>query len=271
MEDIADILQEAVREGNKALQGARSGLMYRHKTYKELVTNCDIASENAIAGFLSGKFQNAKIFSEEVGEIVGDEEIVFIIDPLDGTHNFIHNIPFYAISIGVYSKGVPFAGVIYLPEFQDCLYAVKNEGAYLNGQVIHCSDTERLGESLIAYDNQFHKHESMLKNLSPLSERCFTLRIFGSACVDLCGVARGWMEARIFHQTKLVDFAAGQVIVEEAGGKVTDFQGRPLTLQTTDVLASNGRIHSQLVELLGTQKVDSRLRGNDKVCICNSQ
>ena len=253
MDDIIDILREAVQEGNKALQEARSGLMYRHKTYRELVTNCDIASENAIAGFLSGRFENAKIFSEEVGEIVGDEEIVFIIDPLDGTHNFIHNIPFYAISIGVYSKGIPFAGMIYMPEFDDCLYAVRNKGAYLNGDHIHCSDTARLEESLIAYDNQFHKHESMLKNVGPLSERCFTLRIFGSACVDLCGVARGWMEARVFHNTKLVDFAAGQVIVEEAGGNVTDFQGRPLTVHTTDVLASNGRIHSQLVELLGTE------------------
>ncbi|MFH1883206.1 MAG: inositol monophosphatase [Planctomycetota bacterium] len=254
MTDIIEVLKEAVCIGNRALQEARSELMYRHKACRELVTNCDIASENAIAGFLVRKYPKAKIFSEEVGEISGEEETVFIIDPLDGTHNFIHNIPFYAISIGVYSKGAPFAGIIYLPEFQDCLYAVKDGGAYLNGDRIDCSDTARLKDAFIAYDNQFHRNEFMLKNLSPLAEKCFTLRIFGSACVDLCSVARGRIEARVFHDTKLVDFAAGHVIIEEAGGKVSDFQGKPLMLDTKDVIASNGKIHRQLVELLGTER-----------------
>lgn len=250
MNKVIKVLKEAVDLGNRAIQKARSDLMCRHKGYKEIVTNCDIGSENAITKFLVEKYPNAKAFSEEVGEISGEDEIVFIIDPIDGTHNFIHNIHFYAISIGVYSKGKPFAGIIYLPEFDDYLYAVKDEGAYLNGNKITCSDTAKLKDAMVAYDNQFHKHESMLKNLPLLIENCFTLRIFGSACVDLCNVARGHIDARIFHKTKLVDFAAGHVIIEEAGGKVSDFQGKPVTLKTNDVIASNGKIHKELVELL---------------------
>ena len=250
MDNIIEVLKEAVYLGNKAIQQTRSELMLRHKGYKEIVTNCDIASENAITEFLLEKYPSAQAFSEEIGEISGEDEIVFIIDPIDGTHNLIHNIPFYAISIGVYSMGKPFGGMIYLPEFDDYLYAVRGEGAYLNGNKITCSGTAKLKDAMVAYDNQFHKHKSMLKNLLPLVEHCFTLRIFGSACVDLCNVARGYIDARIFHRTKAVDFAAGHVIIEEAGGKVSDFQGRPVTLKTSDVIASNGKIHGELVELL---------------------
>lgn len=250
MNSVIGVLREAVDLGNKAIQKTRSELMLRHKGYKEIVTNCDLASENAIIEFLLEKYPNAQAFSEEVGEISGKDEMAFIIDPIDGTHNFIHNIPFYAISIGVYSMGKPFGGMIYLPEFHDYLYAVKGEGAYLNRERIACSRTAKLKDAMVAYDNQFHNHKSMLKNLLPLAEHCFTLRIFGSACVDLCNVARGYIDARIFHRTKAVDFAAGQVIIEEAGGKTSDFQGRPVTLRTSDVIASNGKIHGELVELL---------------------
>lgn len=250
MNKLIKELKKAVNKGNRALQEARSELMYRHKSYKEIVTNCDIASESAITKFLSTKYPNAKVFSEEVGEISGEEEMVFIIDPLDGTHNFLRNIPFYAISIGLYYIGEPYAGIIYLPEFNEYYYAIKDKGAYVNGDKISCSDTAKLKDAMVAYDNQFHKHDSMMNNLSPLVEKCFTLRILGSACVDLCNVSNGYLDARVFHKTKAVDFAAGQVIIDEAGGKISNFKGEPVTLRTNDIIASNGRIHDELIDLL---------------------
>jgi myo-inositol-1(or 4)-monophosphatase len=103
---------------------------------------------------------------------------------------------------------------------------------------------------MVAYDNQFQKHKAMLKNLPLLQEKCFTLRIFGSATVDICKVSEGAIEARVFHKTKFVDFAAGAVIVKEAGGNITDFDGRRVTAKTSDVIASNGWIHKELVDLL---------------------
>lgn len=253
VDGIVDSLRRAVDAASAALEDARTDLMFRHKGHREIVTNCDIASENAITQCLSEEYPKAKVLSEEVGEISGDEDLVFIVDPIDGTHNFIHQIPLYAISIGVYARQTLLAGMIHMPEFGEYLYAVRGQGAFRNGSPIACSDTSSLRSAMVAYDNQFHKQAAMLENLSPLADACFTLRVFGSACVDLANTAQGRIDARVFHRTKLVDFAAGQVIVEEAGGTVTDFQGRPVTLKTQDVIASNGSIHQELVEVLSSK------------------
>jgi len=250
MVTIIDVLKKAVCAGNKALQYTRSELMLRHKEHKEVVTNCDIASENAITEALKSEYYHCSVYSEEVGNISGKEDLLFIIDPIDGTHNFIHGIPFYAISIGAYTKGQPFAGIIYLPEFDDYFYAIKGKGAFLNDKKVQTSNVAKLSNAMVAYDNQFHRHRSMLSSLPRLAESCFTLRIFGSAAVDICNVARGAIDARIFFNTKLVDFAAGRIIVEEAGGRITDFKGREITLETTDVVVSNGGIHDELIERL---------------------
>ncbi|MFH1996216.1 MAG: inositol monophosphatase, partial [Candidatus Omnitrophota bacterium] len=224
----------------------------RHKQYREIVTNCDIASETAITGYLLKHYPGAKVFSEEVGEITGSDETVFIVDPIDGTHNFIHNIPFYAISIGMYTGDRPYAGIIYLPEFDEYFYAVQGGGAYCNGTKITCSKTEKLKDAVIVYDNQFHLNQDMARHLMPIVEHCFTLRIFGSACVDLCNVARGTVEARIFHRVKSVDFAAGYVIIKEAGGSVVNFQGRPASLTDRTVIASNGKIENEIITLFNS-------------------
>jgi myo-inositol-1(or 4)-monophosphatase len=250
MDEVIEIMKKAAESANEAIVKTSSELMWRQKEPKELVTNCDIASENAIVEILKKEYPKSKIYSEEVGEITGEEEMLWILDPIDGTHNFIHKLPYYAISIGLYKKGKPFAGLIYIPKLNECYYAIKGEGAFLNDNKITVSDIKTLSNSMVTYDNQFHKHEAMLKNLPILQEKCFTLRIFGSAAVDLCNIAQGAIESRIFHKTKLVDFAAGIVIVEEAGGKVTNFNGEEPTPKTKDIIASNGSIHQELLETL---------------------
>ncbi len=107
-----------------------------------------------------------------------------------------------------------------------------------------------MGKAIIAYDNQFHKTPLMEKNLPRLIKECFTIRILGSAAVDLSKVAQGILDARIFHKTKSMDFAAGALIVEEAGGEVTDLKGNPYTLATNNIIASNRKIHQQLLDIL---------------------
>ena len=251
MDKILITLKRAIEAGSDALKKTRSeGLMFRQKSYKEFVTNCDIASENAIVEVLKGEYPDSSIYSEEVGAVSGEEELLWVLDPIDGTHNFMHNIPFYAISIGAYHKEEAIAGMIYLPEFDACYYALRGKGAFLNDKRIRVSDRGKLSEAMVAYDNQFQKHKAMLKNLPLLQEKCFTLRIFGSATVDICKVSEGAIEARVFHKTKFVDFAAGAMIVKEAGGNITDFDGRRVTAETSDVIVSNGKIHKELVDLL---------------------
>lgn len=244
------VIREAVREGDRAIKETRAHyLSVEQKTYKELVTNCDIASEKAIVNLLKTHYPDSSILSEELGNVSGNDALLWSIDPIDGTHNFIHGIPFYAISVAAFAKREVVAGIIYLPEFNACYYAAKGRGAFLNDKKITVSDRE-LKDSMVAYDNQFHKHKAMMKNLPIVADKCFTLRIFGSAAVDIAKVSEGVIEARIFHQTKLEDYAAGSIIVKEAGGKITDFNGNAPTLETRDVIVSNGKIHNLLVQLL---------------------
>ena len=243
-------INQAIREGVRAIKETRARyLSIEHKTYKEFVTNCDIASEKAIVNILKIHYPDSSILSEELGDVLGNDSLLWSIDPIDGTHNFIHNIPFYAISIGAFLNKEVVAGMIYLPEFEACYYAAKGKGAFLNDKKISVS-TRELKESMVAYDNQFHKHPAMMKNLPKIVDNCFTLRIFGSAAVDIAKVAEGGLEARIFHKTKFEDYAAGAIIIREAGGKITDFAGRDVSLETRDVIVSNGRIHEQLLQLL---------------------
>lgn len=173
-----------------------------------------------------------------------------MIDPIDGTHNFVYGLADYGISIAGVRENRFIVGLIYLPETNDCFFAYQNKGAYLNGKKVRVSSRDKLEQSMIAYDNQFHNHPLMLKNFKPVIDSCFTIRILGSAVVALCKVAEGILDARIFHKPKLVDFAARTLIVEEAGGSVTDFNGEKVTLNSTSVVASNGRIHQSLLSVL---------------------
>lgn len=247
---IIDVMKEAALAGYDAIQRTRTSVSWERKEDKELVTNSDIESEKAIIDVLRRYFPESSVLSEEAGYKPGKDNLTWILDPIDGTHNFIHNIPFYAIPIGLYKDETPYAGLIFLPEFNQVYHAVKGGGAYMNGEPIRVSKTEKLRDSMIAYDNQFHRHPQMLDNLQVIQESCLTLRIFGSAAVDICNVAKGSIEARVFHRTKSVDFAAGGIMVEEAGGKISDFNGKDVTLETEDVLVSNGRIHEELLSKL---------------------
>lgn len=249
MTDVREVLEKAAREAASAISSKRrEGLNITEKSYKDLVTDCDIASEKAIISVLREAFPGSAFHSEEAGYEAG-EDWLWVIDPLDGTHNFVYGLPNYGISIAGVREDEFIVGLIYLPETKDCFFAYKNNGAYLNDKKIGVSSRE-LEQSMIAYDNQFQNHPLMLKNFKLVIDSCFTIRIFGSAVVDLCRVAEGILDARIFHKPKLVDFAAGALIVEEAGGCATDINGEKITLNSGSIVASNGRIHQNLLNVL---------------------
>ncbi len=252
MDRVREVLEKAAKEAASAILAKKESLNIKEKPDKDLVTDCDLASEKVIISLLREAFPGSAFTSEEAGYEEG-QGWLWAIDPIDGTHNFIFGLPDYAISVAGIREGRFVVGLIYLPETRDCFFAYRGNGTYRNGKRIGVSTRDRLEQAMVAYDNQFQNHPLMLKNFKPVIDSCFTLRILGSAATDLCHVAQGVLDARILHKPKLVDIAAGLIIVEEAGGCVTDINGKGITLKSTSVVASNGRIHQSLLNILAKE------------------
>ena len=176
----------------------------------------------------------------------------FIIDPIDATHNLIAGLPFYNISIGYVKNNAIIFGLIYFPDSKDIYHAYKGKGAYKNLNQISVSTNIDIEKSIIAYDNQFHLDQSIMINYQKLVESVFTTRILGSANRDACFIAEGVLDARVWNSTKVYDIVAGSIIVNEAGGLVTDFNAQPINLGNINkVVMSNGGIHEELIKLIG--------------------
>jgi myo-inositol-1(or 4)-monophosphatase len=252
MPQFKDVAIEASKSAGKILMdNFEKKKQVHYKEAKELVTNVDVEAEGVIMKIVREKFPSHKFESEEFGkEKYTAEDYVWIVDPLDGTHNYTYGIPFFNTSIALARGGELILGAIYDPVHDKLFYAERGKGAFVNGQPTHVSDRAKLTEALIMYDNQFHKREDMFANFQKIYPKIFTVRISGSAATDACLVASGIADARIWHKTKVVDVAAGVVIVEEAGGKATDFKGNPLQLGETEVIVSNGKILPELVAAL---------------------
>lgn len=254
MPQFKDVAIEASKSAGKILMdNFEKKKQVHHKEAKELVTNVDVEAEGVIMKIIREKFPSHKFESEELGkEKYTTEDYVWIVDPLDGTHNYTYGIPFFNTSIALARGGELILGAIYDPLHDKMFYAEKGKGALVNGQPTHVSDRAKLSEALVMYDNQFHKREDMFANFQKIYPKIFTVRISGSAATDACLVASGIADARIWHKTKVVDVAAGVVIVQEAGGKATDFKGNLLQLGGTEVIVSNGKILPELVAALKT-------------------
>jgi myo-inositol-1(or 4)-monophosphatase len=243
-----------------AYQGGRF-LQYRldqnrqiqYKGEVDLVTEADLGSEKRIIGTIRERFPDHAILSEEAGMIAGKSDYLWIIDPLDGTTNFAHGLTLCCISIALMKGGRPVVGIVWNPFTGELFSAVKNQGAFLNGRRLNVSKTARLKESLLvtgfAYDV-----EAILAPIMERLRRCIVasqgVRRLGSAALDLCYVAAGRFEAFWEEQLNPWDTAAGYLVVQEAGGCVTDFGNRQFEPEMKSILASNGSIHAEMIELL---------------------
>lgn len=224
------------------------------KSQKDFITKLDLDSEREIIKVIKSNYPGHNIISEEVGFVDNNSEYAWIIDPLCSTNNFIFGLFLYGIAIAILFRNEPLLGAIYLPELNYLLTAEKGKGAFLNDKKIYVSRRERIKDALILYDNQFYRDKRMYENLLKIIEEAFTVRILGSAAFDLSLVAMGKADARIFHRTKPFDFVAGGLIVEEAGGKVTNFKGEKFSIEDSSIVASNGSIHNQILEVLDENK-----------------
>lgn len=246
-----DTAKEVAKEiGKVQLAKFRKDFKVIRKDTKEFVSEVDITCQKLALKLLFQKF-DYPVFSEENRNLdIGSSDVYWVVDPIDGTHNFIAGVPNFGVSISLVNKNNFVVGVIFLPYFNELFYAIKGQGAFLNGEKVEVSKNHDLTKSMIAYDNQFHLNKDSLDRYKRLMDYCFTTRIFGSAICDFGFITSGRIDARIWNQTKIFDFAAGTLIVEEAGGKVTDFEGSKITPESKQIVASNGGVHEDLLKIL---------------------
>jgi myo-inositol-1(or 4)-monophosphatase len=220
------------------------------KATHEMVAEVDVLSQKQIIKSLARDFPDYDIVSEERKSPNVVKKLTWIIDPLDGTHNYIAGLPFSSVSVGLGDENGIYLGVIYFPGDDQLFHAMSEKGAFCNGKAIQVSDNDRLDKAVVNYDNQFHLSPQSFNNLQRIAEAAFTVRIFGTATADLCLIASGKIDARIWNSTKIVDIAAGSVILSEAGGKISTFSNEKIDLNASNVIASNSLIHDQLVDVL---------------------
>ena len=236
--------------GNIQLKHFRKDLKVIRKSPKDFVSNVDLECQNVSYEILKKEF-DYEIISEE--KRIQDDitsELFWIIDPVDGTHNYISGLTNFGVSIALASKNEFLLGVIYLPYFDELYHGIKNQGAFMNDKQISVSKNDDLEKSMITYDNQFHLNANSLDVYKRVVDSCFTTRILGSAVYDFCLIASGKIDARIWNNTKIFDFAAGLTIVKEAGGNITEFNGSEVGLDSHSILASNSFVHKKLLSII---------------------
>lgn len=246
--------EEAARLGGSVLAEWAGNFTAREKSPANLVTEADFASQDAIHRLLKARFPEHQFFGEE-GLATGSDDSPYrwLIDPLDGTSNYVHGFPYYAVSIAVEYQGDLLAGAIYDPNRDEMFSAAKGEGATLNGGRILVSGTSRLTEAMCMASlpvKTTRDHPTVQRFLRVL-EVAQTVQRSGSAALNLCSVACGRIDAFWSSSLKPWDMAAGVVIVREAGGKVTTGSGGPFDVNRADLLSSNGTaLHEELCRLL---------------------
>lgn len=225
------------------------------KGVNDFVTEVDHAAEAAIIDTLLTAYPGHAILAEESGREHGakDSDFLWIIDPLDGTTNFIHGFPAYSVSIALAFRGVVQQAVVYDPTRNDLFMASRGRGAYLNDRRLRVSKRTRLGDSLIGTGFPFRKGDNFqryLKMFEAVAPLCAGLRRPGSAALDLCYVAAGWYDGFFEVGLNPWDAAAGSLLITEAGGLVGNFTGEADFLYQRELVAGNPKIYGQLVQLL---------------------
>jgi myo-inositol-1(or 4)-monophosphatase len=223
----------------------------KEAAYKDLVTDVDLQVEGEIITVIRDSYPDHSILSEEKGHLHSDSEYRWIVDPLDGTHNYARSLPVFGVSVALEHAGQVVLGVIGLPYFDEIYVAEKGEGAYLNGERLHVSDVD-LGDALMIYDTKLRVNkEPMLRSLDALVHEVFLIRMYGCATWDLCLVAKGQADLAVDFTGKPWDLAAGALIVEEAGGKVTGLNGSVWNARMEGYIASNGKVHEEILNIMG--------------------
>jgi myo-inositol-1(or 4)-monophosphatase len=253
---MLELAIRAAREAGALLQDfARRGFDVTHKGRINLVTEADLASEKHIIELVRQHYPAHRIVAEESWDAVHviDDNYSWIIDPLDGTTNFSHGFPCYAVSIGIEHKGQSVAGVIYDPTRDELFAAERGAGATLNGQPIRVSEVGSLEKALLVSGFPYDVRERMDEYLPAWAEflkQAQAVRRLGAAAIDMACVANGRLDGFWEHGLHAWDTAAGWVIIEEAGGRITQLDGSPFDNFKPSLLCTNGLIHEEMLAVL---------------------
>ena len=225
----------------------------RKSTHIDLVTIADTKSESFILNQIKAAYPQHHIIAEESAIVENNSDYRWVIDPLDGTTNFVHNLPIFAVSIGLQYKEETIVAVVYNPATDKCFWAEKNGRAYLNGDLIKTTSSNTLSNSLLvtgfpySHDERWEKGFDLFKLIYGKTQG---VRRLGAAALDFCFVAMGRFDGFWEFGLQPWDVCAGALILEEAGGKVSDWDNSPMPFSGDRVLATNGFIHKEMKEIL---------------------
>lgn len=229
-------------------------LLKERTTAKEAITKYDKEVDRLIVEQIKRHYPHHSLLTEESGFVEGDPDWLWIVDSLDGTGNFANFNPFFAVCMALMRRGELVLGTIYAPAIGEFYFAAKGQGAYLNGVKIQVSDVRDLGRSYILYceggDKDRGRTGELLHRVYP---HVTDIRKLGSAGLETAWVAAGKREAYFTTRIDPWDVAPGVLLVQEAGGKVSDFQGNPWKPQTSDLLFSNEKLHEKILHLLSSR------------------
>lgn len=257
---MSDFLETAIdivtRAGAIQLERRESGFRVSKKGEIDLVTEVDFECERMCRAVIEARFPDHDVLAEELGagpRPGRGSRWRWVFDPLDGTTNYAHGLPIFCASLGLEVDGRTDIGAVYDPTRQELFTAERGRGAWLNGSRLAVSDTTRLIDALIVtgFPYDVHQHTGDLVELfGALLGRARAVRRLGSAALDLCYVAAGRFEAFWEQHLKPWDVSAGALIVEEAGGRVTGMDGSPFDAAAGHLVASNGRLHEEMLTVI---------------------
>ena len=263
LSELTAVAEEVARRAGAVLEAhsvRRGEWQPEFKGRREMVTDADRAAEREVVGSIMERYPNHAVLAEE-GELTprgqpsGGADMLWIVDPLDGTTNFVHGLPFYCVAVALSVRGEIVLGVVHAPALQQTYVASKGRGARCNGETIRVTTTAMVSDALLATGFSYRRDEpgredngAVVARVLPL---CRDLRRLGSAQLDLCLTAAGHFDGYWERDLMPYDVAAGAVIVREAGGAVTDLQGSENWLYGEQILATNGLLHHRLLQILG--------------------
>ncbi len=254
MSEFLDTAVRAAKEAGALLASRfRQSLTIEMKGAINIVTDLDRASEELIKQIITVRYPDHAFKAEEGTETNNGSPYLWLVDPLDGTTNYAHGFPFYCVSVALVREGKLLAGCIYNPNLDECFTAERGAGAFLNGRKIKLSTVDKLGSAFLAtgfpYDIR-ESDETNLREFGAFALSSLAIRRAGSAALDLAYTACGRFDGYWEQKLSPWDIAAGILMVEEADGRVTSWDGGRYDISRGEILASNGLIHEEMIEVL---------------------
>ncbi len=249
MNYIKTAIRCAQEGGGVALDGFGRAKKIRRKSPNQLATEFDVLAEKKIREIIKKEYPEHSVFGEELGK-EGRGEYVWLIDPIDGTHNFIHGIPLFATSVALAKNRVVLCGAIHAPFSGETFWAGNGKGAWLNGSRIWCSNKDNPDECMLLHGTNFRLSPKMAKAFPYIAKRFRHVRMLGSAALYLAYVAAGRADIALDFGIRPYDIAAGCLIAQEAGCRITDFRGEEWSYNSSGIICSNKNLYPKMLKIV---------------------